>query len=124
MIRVEELVTTLPNDFYGQIEQKIHKVICAVDQVFIYEGQTPIVAYVLISGRARLSKRRTFTDIQDPFSLIGARKFLYQAPFPYTLTIEEGSQLGFIDRSTLLSILNEDKIFLFDFSKEEAELKD
>lgn len=119
-MRVEDLITTLPKDHYSHIEDKIHKVICAVDQIFIYEGHIPIVAFLLISGRARLTKRRLSTDIDDGLTLIGAQEFLSQIPFSYALTIEKGSQLGFIDRSTLLSICSDTKDSVFDLVEEKV----
>lgn len=108
MTSYQDHIIELPKDVFEEIKEKVHRVNCPIDQAYVYEGQTPIVCYILLSGLARLSKKKSHIDICRPLTLIGVRQFLEQTGFPYTLNIEQGSEVGYIDRSTLFSIL-EDK---------------
>ena len=107
MANVKEHILELPNRVFEEIKDKIHVVDCSVDQAFVYEGQTPIVGYLLLSAKAWLSKRKNQVNIHKPLTLIGLREFLDHTSFPYTLNVEQGSQMGYLDRSTILSLLEE-----------------
>lgn len=112
MVNFKEHLLELPNQVFEEIKDKLHVVDCSVDQAFVYEGQTPIVGYLLVSGKARLSKRKNQVDIHRPLTLIGMREFLEHSKFPYTLNIEQGSKVGYLDRSTMLALLQEpDSLF-------------
>lgn len=107
MTSYQEFIIQLPKRTFDEIDHLVPKVRCPLDQVLIYEGQTPIVAYILFSGRIRISKKRSRLDLNQPYSLIGVREFLNSSSFPYTLTVEQGSIVGYLDRSTLQMLLEE-----------------
>lgn len=69
-----------------------------------YQGQTPIVAYLIIKGSILLQKRSEIVHKLSKGSIVGFREFFMNTPSKYTATVLEKSEICYIDKSTILEI--------------------
>ena len=90
-----------------------------------YEGQVPIVAYLVLRGSIQLSKKKKLHQILRPGMLLGGNALLEKKPSDVTAEVLGNTTLCFIDRSTMLEIENNDselaKILLKEKVAEENE---
>ena len=77
-----------------------------VDSDLYYEGQTPIVAYLLLKGEVNLVKKRRKSILISPGSLFGLRELLLHEQSIYGAQIKENSEVCFLDRSLLKEIID------------------
>ncbi|MCK6596252.1 MAG: cyclic nucleotide-binding domain-containing protein [Bacteriovoracaceae bacterium] len=71
-----------------------------------YEGQTPIVAYLVIDGVVNLVKNRRIKTTLKSGSLIGLKELMLNKPVPLEAKVEANSSLVFLDKSTIQEIIN------------------
>lgn len=71
-----------------------------------YEGQTPIVAYLLVEGYIHLTKNKKIKGILDPGTLFGLKELMNNEPVDVDAQILPNTMVCFLDRSTILEILN------------------
>jgi CRP-like cAMP-binding protein len=73
-----------------------------------YEGQTPIVAYLLLEGYIHLTKNKKIKGILDPGTLLGLKELMNNEAVDVDAQILPNTKVCFLDRSTILEILNTD----------------
>ncbi|WP_127715883.1 cyclic nucleotide-binding domain-containing protein [Halobacteriovorax sp. HLS] len=71
-----------------------------------YEGQTPIVAYLLLNGYIHLTKNNKIKGILDPGTLLGFKELMNNEAVDMDAEILPNTEVCFLDRSTILEILN------------------
>lgn len=71
-----------------------------------YEGQTPIVAYLVVDGVVNLVKNRKVKTTLRTGSLIGLKELMLNHPVPLEAKVEPNTSLLFLDRSTIQEIIN------------------
>lgn len=71
-----------------------------------YEGQTPIVAYLIIKGNILLQKRNDILHKLSKGSIVGYREFCLNTPSMFTATVLKESEICYIDKSTIKEIKN------------------
>lgn len=72
-----------------------------------YEGQIPIVAYLVLEGEIHLTKNRKLKHIVRPGEILGLSELTEYIPLDFTAQIMPKTQVVFIDRSTIKEILNQ-----------------
>lgn len=74
----------------------------------IYHGQTPMAAYVILSGCVELKNARdkVLKECTPPI-LLGFKELTQNLPFKYTAEIHDKSEVIILDRSALLEIAKE-----------------
>ncbi len=78
----------------------------SVDSDLYYEGQTPIVAYLLFKGEVSLVKKRRKNIPVKPGSIFGLRELILHEKSVYGAQIRAGSEVFFIDRSLIKEIID------------------
>ncbi len=71
-----------------------------------YEGQTPIVAYVVVEGSVSIFKNRKVKTNLKSGSLIGLKELMLNKPVAVEAKTEANSSLIFLDRSTIQEIID------------------
>lgn len=71
-----------------------------------YEGHTPVVAYLIVEGKVQLTKNKKIKGTVEAGNLIGLVELLNHTPSPLGARILPNSKVCFIDKSTLLEILD------------------
>lgn len=77
-----------------------------------YEGQTPIVAYLILKGSIQLSRKRKIANTLRPGALLGIEEVIGKKASDVTAEVLGNTTLCFLDRSTLLEIENGDNSVL------------
>jgi CRP-like cAMP-binding protein len=72
-----------------------------------YEGQTPIVAFLVIDGCINLSKNRRLKTSLRTGALVGLKELMSNSPAGLTAEVIPNTSLCLLDRSTILEILND-----------------
>jgi CRP-like cAMP-binding protein len=85
-----------------------------------YEGQTPIVAYLLVEGYIHLSKNKKLKEVLVAGTLLGLKELMNNEAVDVDAQILPNTKVHFLDRSTILEILNkkEENSKLQDFFSE------
>tara|TARA_B110000908_G_C9939797_1_gene307714 strand:+ start:214 stop:546 length:333 start_codon:yes stop_codon:yes gene_type:complete len=76
----------------------------STDTPLFYEGNVPVVAYIILSGEVLLSRRKKIIQTLSAGSLIGIKLLHGHTPSLYTAVVKGGSKILFLDRSTLLEL--------------------
>jgi CRP-like cAMP-binding protein len=77
-----------------------------------YEGQTPIVAYLILKGSIQLSRNKKICNTLRPGTLLGIEEVIEKKSSDVSAEVLGNSTLCFLDRSTLLEIKKGDNIVL------------
>lgn len=91
----------------------------SISSTLFYEGQVPIVAYLLIDGCIKLTKKNKTKKILKPGALIGLNELMTNSPASLSASVQADSILCFLDKSTILEDLkNKDSSLASLFSME------
>ncbi len=111
-------VIEVSNEILEKIKRISENHIYTADSDLYYEGQTPVVAYLLIKGEVTLIKKRRKSIPIRPGSLFGLRELILLEKSTYGARIKSGSEVCFLDRSSIKEIvdleIDEDLKFIFE----------
>lgn len=79
-----------------------------VEADLIYEGHIPIVGILLLSGKIKLYRGRRLRQQIDQGHLLGVRELMHGLAFEYTARINPGSEICYLDKSTILELHDDD----------------
>ncbi len=92
-----------------RIQQISEHHLYSVDSDLYYEGQTPIVAYLLLKGEVNLVKKRRKSILIRPGCLFGLRELMLHEKSTYGAQITKDSEVCFLDRSLIKEIIELEK---------------
>lgn len=75
------------------------------DAPLFYEGQIPIVAFLLIDGCIQLFKNKKQKKSIKAGNLVGLSELMNNNPAELTAKVQADSTICFLDKSTILEIL-------------------
>lgn len=113
MIRYDEFmkknqypITSLDSELIEKIKSvaPIHRYTVSTD--LFYEGQTPVVAFLLLNGHVQLVKNKKVRKVLNTGDLIGLRELIHHIPFPLSAQVLPNTDMVFLDKSTILEILD------------------
>jgi CRP-like cAMP-binding protein len=105
MMKDIESIIHIPEELVSKLAKLSARLTYPVDAEIIYEGHTPIVAILLTKGRIKLVRGRRVRKILERGSLLGVPELMNNSPFEYTAQINRGSEIIYLDRSTIKEIL-------------------
>lgn len=70
-----------------------------------YEGQVPIVAYLLVKGEMLLTKKQNIVTSIPRGSFVGLKELIKGIPSEYGLRVLPGSLVSFLYKTTAFEIL-------------------
>lgn len=73
-----------------------------------YEGQVPIVAFLVVDGTVNLLKNRKIKSTVRQGCIVGVNELLNNLPYHFEAQIPPHTSLCFLDKSTLKEILSHD----------------
>jgi CRP-like cAMP-binding protein len=79
----------------------------SINSTLFYEGQIPIVAYLLVEGCIQLFKNNKVKKTLKPGSLIGLNELLNHSPAKLGAIVQAESTICFLDKSTIFEIIQE-----------------
>ncbi len=75
--------------------------------VLFYEGQIPIVGYIIVDGEVSLSRNKKIKNILKKGFIFGVRELFHNGKVSMEAKVSTMAQIIFIDRSMLHEILDE-----------------
>lgn len=72
-----------------------------------YEGQVPIVGYLLIEGHIQLIKNKKVKSILSKGTLLGVHELMTNSPAEYSAQILPNTKVCYLDKSTILEFIHE-----------------
>jgi len=95
----------------------------SVKSPLFYEGQTPIVAYIILKGSIQLSRKKKIFNTLRPGALLGIEEVIEKKATDATAEVLGNTTLCFLDLSTLLEIESgNNPIFEVFLAQEEKEV--
>lgn len=85
-----------------------------------YEGQTPIVAFLLIDGSVQLQKKKKTKKTLTPGSLFGLNELMTNSPSKLSAVVEADSTVCFLDKSTIREVIQEENSPLASFLRDKT----
>lgn len=113
----------IENEFISEIKKFSQETKFSKSSTLYYEGQIPIVAYLLIEGSIHLLKNNKIKKILKPGTLIGLNELMTNSPSKLSAQVEAESVLCFLDKSTLFEIIKYQNNELSLFLLQAAEIK-
>lgn len=101
-------VIHVSNEVLERISKKGEGHSYTVDMDLFYEDHIPVVAYLILKGSGKLVKKRRKDIPLGPGDLIGFLELMGHTPSIYGAQISHDSEVVFLDRSTVLEILEEE----------------
>ena len=77
-----------------------------VETDLYYEGHTPVVAYLVLEGKVNLIKRKKVKVVAEKGVILGLKELMAHTPCNFGAKIQPNSKVCFLDKSTILEILN------------------
>lgn len=96
----------LENDLISEIKKLSFQKRFTSTAPLFYEGQVPIVAYLILEGCVQLMKNKKIKKILKPGSLIGLPEMMGNAPSKLTAQVQADTTLCFLDKSTIKEIIH------------------
>jgi CRP-like cAMP-binding protein len=88
-----------------------------------YEGQTPVVAFLIIEGSVNLTKNKKVKSTLRSGSLIGLKELMSNSPSSVSAEAAPHTSLCYLDKSTIFEIINNNENVLADLFKNICELQ-
>ncbi len=76
-----------------------------VNSPLFYEGQIPIVAYLIVTGKISLYKTKKIKNIIKEGNIVGFNELMTNSPSKLNAEVSGESSLCFLDKSTMIEIL-------------------
>lgn len=73
-----------------------------------YEDHIPLVGYLFLEGKGKLFKKRRKDIPLKPGDLIGLIELMEHTPSSYGASVEENTTVVFLDKSTILEVIEEE----------------
>jgi len=108
MIKMKSSIIQLCTDNVAKLRKISVPMKYEVEADLIYEGHTPIVGILLLSGKIKLYRGRRLRQQLDKGHLLGVRELMLNLAFEYTARIIAGSEICYLDRSTMLELLEDE----------------
>lgn len=70
-----------------------------------YEGQTPVVAYLIVSGTINLIKNKRIKKSLGPKTLIGVKELMLSEYVDFSAIVSANSEVCFLSKSDIMEIL-------------------
>lgn len=96
----------IENDLINQIKILSQEKKFFVDSHLFYEGQVPIVAYLVVKGCIELFKNKKVKFSLNEGCIVGVKELLNHTPSKLSARVQADSVLCFLDKSTLKEIID------------------
>ena len=92
----------------------------SINSPLFYEGQIPVVAYLLLDGCIQLIKNKKIKKTIRPGCIIGLNELMNNSPAKLSALVQAESTLCYLDKSTIQEILHDEHATLAQIFKDQA----
>jgi CRP-like cAMP-binding protein len=96
----------IENDLIDHVKHISQEKKFIVDSNLFYEGQVPIVAYLVVKGCIELFRNKKVKFSLNEGSIVGVKELLSHTPSKLSARVQADSVLCFLDKSTLKEIID------------------
>lgn len=108
MFKVNQMVSTVQNEYIQRLTQMGEVVTYTVAADLFYEGQIPVVAYLILDGHVHLLKGKKIKDTIGGGHLVGARELMNNINAKMSAQIMPKTKVCFLSKSDIQEILDND----------------
>ncbi len=108
MFKVKQMVTSLESEILECLKSKGEIVTYTVAADLFYEGQIPVVAYLVLDGHIHFLKGRTIKETITGGNLVGAKELMSNTHAIMSAQIMPKTQVCFLSKSDIHEILEEE----------------
>lgn len=108
MFKVNQMVSTVENEYIQRLTQMGEVVTYTVAADLFYEGQIPVVAYLILDGHVHLLKGKKIKDTIVGGHLVGARELMNNINAKMSAQIMPKTKVCFLSKSDIQEILDND----------------
>lgn len=101
----KNIVTNVEKEVLAELKEIGETVTYTTTSNLFYEGQTPVVAYLLISGEVHLTKSKVIKETLGPGSLLGVREMMHHTPIDHTAVTTPETEVCFLSMTDIKEIL-------------------
>lgn len=102
----KNMVTNVEQNILDELRKVGETVTYTTSSNLFYEDQTPVVAYLLLSGNVHLLKSKKIKSTIGPGSLIGVKELMSNSPVDHTAMIMPETEVCFLSRSDIFEIID------------------
>lgn len=95
----------LDKEHIEKIKEISERRVFSTNSPLFYEGQTPIVAFLILDGAVNLSKNRKIKSTLRTGSLIGVKELMNNSPSSVSAEAVSNTAVCYLDRSTIIEII-------------------
>jgi CRP-like cAMP-binding protein len=95
----------LDKEHIEKIKKFSESKIFATNSPLFYEGQTPVVAFLILDGSVNLTKNRKIKSTVRTGGLLGLKELMSNSPSSVSAEALPHTSVCFLDKSTVLEIL-------------------
>lgn len=100
-------IIKLEPNLISHIYKNSDKIKFSTEAHLFYEGQIPIVAYLIIEGNIQLQKKKKIKHTLSTGCVVGIEELIKNLPSKLSAKVLADSVICFIDKSTLKEILKD-----------------
>jgi CRP-like cAMP-binding protein len=100
----------LNQEFITRITASSPTIKYSLSSPLFYQGQVPIVAYLVIDGAVALYRSKNSKNLIKPGYLIGLNELMTNSPSRMHAEVKAESSLCYLDKSTMLEIINNEQL--------------
>ncbi|MDD0853393.1 cyclic nucleotide-binding domain-containing protein [Halobacteriovorax sp. GB3] len=101
----EENIIELDDSTICEIEQAVDTHTFPIQSDLFYEGQIPIVGYLLLDGHVQMLRNKKVKAIISKGTLFGVKELMTNSPSHYSAQILPGTKVCFLDKSSVLEFI-------------------
>lgn len=116
-MKYEEMVNFVDNNILKELKALGERTTYTSSSNLFYEGQTPIVAYLLLKGNIHLLQKNKIKETLGPGSLIGVKELMENNPTLFSAMIMPKTEVCFLSKSDIFDILESQGPLSNSFSK-------
>jgi CRP-like cAMP-binding protein len=104
---LKNMVTSIEDQIISELERKGERITYSATSNLFYEGQVPVVAYLILSGNVHLMKSKKIKGTIGPGSLIGVKELMKNDAVEFSAMIMPETEVCFLSRSDIFEIIDE-----------------
>ncbi|WP_081653476.1 Crp/Fnr family transcriptional regulator [Bacteriovorax sp. DB6_IX] len=104
---IKNMVTSIEQKIIQELTDKGERITYTATSNLFYEGQVPVVAYLILSGNVHLMKSKKIKSTIGPGSLIGVKELMKNEAVEFSAMIMPETEVCFLSRSDIFEIIDE-----------------
>ncbi len=104
---IKNMVTSIEEQIIDKLLRRGERITYSATSNLFYEGQIPVVAYLILSGNVHLTKNKKIKSTIGPGSLIGVKELMKNDAVEFSAVIMPETEVCFLSRSDIFDIMEE-----------------